>query len=647
MAKLRFCNKKMMAILSLLLFLLPLDAKTQEWGEVEPGGWLTIPPANYKTANAVVVFDRARVQVEILGNWRLYPKLTTRRHIRLKALTRAGVDEIGNYQITFHEKTTFSRFRAQTLCPDGSVVPVAEKDIFIKKDGDYRIWSFAFPALDSGCIAEIEYEIREEYFLTYYPWTFSGYLYVLESQFTLELGCYCQYTYQTTNVAPGRSTPSEGRAEGVTTTDQYPTYTWRLTNLPPIKEEPYMTCVDDYEAAVQVRLSGIGRTWEELTWLQMGKLYNEYVDKYTTLPRGFRETITGITKGLETNYDKSKAIYNYIVEHFETRQESYRRWTHHESLNGLWGKRFGTAWEKNILLAEMLRKAHVKCWPVLICTRDHARFDPTWKEFEQFSHVLVFVEVEQGGIYLDASSKYCVYGTLPPVCRVDAGLLIDGLNSELIRVVTNDPKSYRLDQTNIRLDSEGNAACSTSCMISGYLAADYGDRFQRTDPDKFITDVALPGLPNMSQKPTSTCLFDSLGRFNIEAQYSIPGYAQVVGSALVATAPDFMFEENPFKSEYRFTAVDFNYALTYHSIVTLIAEDSTTAVVPPKDVSFGIDGITYRRGSSLIGRSVRVETMLKITRQIYEIEEYPLVREMFRRVAETVSEPITWQPAGN
>jgi hypothetical protein len=623
------------------------DLQAQDWGDAGPGGWITIPPADYQAANSVVVFDRARVQVEIFEGWGVYPRLTTRRHIRFKALTRAGVDEIGNYQLAFHEKTEFTKFEAQTLCPDGSIIPVKKEDIHLKRDGDWQIRSLAFSSLDSGCIVEIRYEFSEDYFLTYFPWTFSSNLYTLESQFTLELGCDCQYIYQATNFPAGRSIPITSRAEGTSTSKQYPSYSWRLTNLPPIKNEPYMTCVDDHEVKIQVRLSGIGQPWKELTWEQMGKIYDESIENYVTLPRGFRETIAKITKGCETKYDKSKAIYDYIVKEFETRQDSYRRILHHKNLNGLWEKRYGTALEKNLLLVEMLRKAHIECWPVLICTRDHARFDPTWKEFEQFSHILVFAEVEQGGIYLDASSKYCVYGTLPPVCRVDAGLLIDGLNSELLRVVTNDPTSYRFDQTTIRLNSEGNAACSTSCMILGYLAADYGERFQRTAPDKFIAEVALPGLPKMAETPVSSCALDSLGRFNIQAQYSIPGYAQVVGSALVASAPDFMFGENVFKSEYRFTAVDFNYAFTYHSVVTLIAEDSTSVVEPPKDVSFNIDGITYIRESTKIGNSARVESVLKITRPVYGINEYPLVREMFRRVAETAAEPLTWQTTGS
>jgi hypothetical protein len=618
----------------------------QEWGDAGPGGWITAPPVDYLAANAVLMFDRATIKVDLSARTTA-PAMVTRRHIRLKALTRAGVDEIGNYNIYFSKDTKFSRFEAQTLCPDSSIVVVDKKDIFTKTDGDYLVRSFAFPSLDSGCMAEIRYEIEDRNIISFYPWTLSSNFYSLESQLTLDLMGKCQYTYRCTNMPPGHCRPLESVADGSKSAEPHSIYTWKLTDLPPIKSEPYMTCVEDYMSSVEISLSGFDRTWDEPTWEQMGKWYADYVDDYTTLPRDFRETLAKTTDGLETKYDKSKAIYNYVVGQFETRQSSYGRYTHHKNMYGLWEKRYGTAWEKNILLAEMLRKAGIKCWPVLICTRDHARFDPTYKSYSQFSHVLVFAEVEQGGIYLDASSKYCVYGTLPPVCRVDAGLLIDGLNSALTRVVTNDPKSYRLDQTTIRLDPQGNATCSTNCMILGYLASDYGDRFQRTDPDKYITDVALPGLPKPAVTPTSTCTLDSLGRFSIDAQYSIPGYAQVVGSALVATAPEFMFGENPFESEYRFTPVDFNFAFTYHSIVTLIAEDSAMKVVPPKDEAFNIDGVTYVRKCTSEGNSARVESLLKVSRPVFEIGEYPLVREMFHRVAETAAEPVTWQTTGN
>ncbi len=629
---------KLVALSVTLATSIPIVGMAQEWGEVTQGEWLQGAPVSYPAANAVVLFDRAEVMVAPYTGFRLT------RHIRFKVVNRAGVDELSRYEIVFHKKTDFTEMKAQTIRPDGTTIPVGDDGRFVKKDGNWRHYTFAFPSLDSGCIAEVTYARKESYYIWSYPWYFHNSLFTLESRFSMVTGGRFVYDYHPVNFPSGSTTPTVGTVPSPDTDANLTSYTWRLRNLPPIKEEPFMNCVENYRSALLLTLgsSRAPSKQTEITWDRMGKIFEDYVEEYLSLPRNFRKTIKKQTKGCKTKYDKAKALYSYVVNNFETQQNGYRRVRHHKNLNGLFKEHYGTAWEKNLLLLEMLRKARIDCWPVLICTRDHAKFDPTWKEFDQFSHALIFVEVEQGGIFLDASSKYSAFGTLPPVCRVDVGLLIDGFESELVNVITNEPKSYRLDQTELSLDVDGHATATTTCHMTGYLATEYGMRYESAEPSEFVTDELLPGLTSPPEITEQNCYLDSSGRFIVELQYRIPDYAESVGSSILGVVPVFMFEANPFESEDRFTPIDFNYPQTYHSVVNMKTEDTALLVVEPEAASFGLDGISYRRQGSVSGNQIRVESIINISKLVFGIDEYGAVREMFRRVSEAVAEPVVW-----
>ncbi|MFH1372598.1 MAG: DUF3857 domain-containing protein [bacterium] len=566
------------------------------------------------------------------------------RHVRMKALNRAGIDEIGEVSIPFPEKTGIEVFEAQTISPDGTISVVDEKDLRIKTIDDERFQVFAFPSMDSGSIVEYHYKFMHYQWPGYYRWYFNRHVYTLLSEFTMGLNYDCEYVYRPINLPPARQRPRTGQVEGAAEDSRIRCYTWTLTKLPPIKEEPFMTCVQDYQSAVYIQIKkmvGIFVTIKAIeSWDKMGSVFEDFVKDYLTLPRGFRETIRKLTRKCDTKYAKSKALYKYVVNSFETRQDRYSTYRWHKNMSGLWKERYGGAWEKNLLLLEMLRKAGIDSWPVLICPRDGTRFDPNWISFDQFSHMILFAEVEQGGIYLDASSRYCTYGTLPPQCRVDGGLLVDGEQSGLVRVVTNDPRSSRFDVTSIKIDSEGNATCSTTCKLTGYLASEYGWQYESMPPDDFLHKYIFGGLLPEVQELGHKCDFDSLGRFEVLASYRLDGFAAQQDDGLIAWAPNFLFGRNPFESFYRFFPIDFNYAFTYHGIVTLEAEDTSCAFILPADTAFRIDGIDFIRQCQVNGPQATIQYMIDVSRPVFAVGEYATVREMFDRVARVGNDPV-------
>jgi len=619
-----------------------------EYGEIAEAEWQIGPPADYPEANAVVIFDRVYRSMTI-PQGEFSPQLELRRHVRMKAFNKAGAEEIGNGSFGHSEKDHVSDLCAHTVTPDGQVFKVNDKDFLTRKAGSTTIVTFAFPQADSGCILEFTYKVWGGSYIRWETIPFSHEVYTLETEYVLEVPVGPQYQYRAHNLPAGTGNPVVEKLPG-TDMKAKKRFTWRVQNVLPVQDEPYMGFERDYVPAVSLVLSDLSRkaTVADAVeqWSTIGQLWETaVVDEYCSEPRDFKKRLREIVKGLKTDYDKSKALYSFAVSTIETRQDGFDDGFHHDNLAGLWREKFGTAGEKNLLLLAMLRSERIRAWPIMICTRDVAAFEPTWVDPLQFSHMIIFAEVEQGGIYLDATTKYNAYGTLPPVCRTDIGLLLDGDKSELVKVVTNDPPSSRIDLIVYWMDAEGNAACSTSALFTGYLCSNYGRRYETREANDFldrdILNVDAPGYRRGSFEAT----LDSLGRLRVMTGYAVEGAGRRLDDHLAVNCPATMFSRNPFESERRVFPVNFNHAFTYQAIARIVGPEGSTVSQLPPDTSFAYEGLLYERQSSSEGQAAQVHSKFTVSRPLFEVDEYMMVRLFFQRVESALGEQVVFTTA--
>lgn len=635
--------KKLFLFIFIYLLASVIPASGYEWGVVSDYEWNMAPPPDYPEANAVVIIDSCYLEF-LTDEWEYKLEIGTRRFVREKVLTKAGADEIGQVEIPFHKTERLENVKAHTLYPDGSVYEVSDEDFYTKEIEDWRYLSFTFPQLDSGVIIEYSYACFDDAFWGSSSWDFQSGIYTLESVYSLEVGGGFEYNYVCNNMPESKKVPVKQENYRARQSRKNTIYTWRLKNLMPVKREPFMSCINDYIASISFNLTKYkGHIWTTegvSSWKELGEAYERNLSAYGKKPRGFRKTVKDIVAGYATNYEKSQAIYSYVVNNIQTRQNKFTIRKSHDKLSELCEKKYGTSCEKNILLTEMLRQSGIDAWPVLIVTRDRGHINLEHLDINQFNHMLVFAEVEQGGIYLDATSKYCPYGVLPPVCRTNIGLIIDEDKSELIKIITAQPKSQRVEMTRISIDDRGKADFSTDSKFCGYLAADYGMRYEQNEPDDFIRDDYLENPDFLYNIGEYQCEMDSSNRFTVELNLSADNYAVRLDSTLSVDLPCFMFAENPFTDERRQFPVDFNYPFCYHSIVNIDLADSISSCTLPEDVIYVIDGASYKRQSRLTPFGATVERKFEIERPIYNVEEYPDVKEFFKVIADANREPL-------
>ncbi len=179
-----------------------------------------------------------------IGEMDVTPDLIiTRHHYRIKVLTQAGIEEVGDQQIRFHkERDKLKGFKAHTIAPDGTKYPVKGEAVFEKVIGDWREQTFAYPNVTVGSILECTYEKRSDRFTYLNPWYFQSDLYSLRSQFSVTLQPGFSYDVDYQNVPPQYRTAKEERTPNPDKTigviSMVNRYTWTVYDQPPIKDEP-------------------------------------------------------------------------------------------------------------------------------------------------------------------------------------------------------------------------------------------------------------------------------------------------------------------------------------------------------------------------------------------------------------------------
>ncbi|MDH4157609.1 MAG: DUF3857 and transglutaminase domain-containing protein [candidate division Zixibacteria bacterium] len=618
------------------------SAEDYKWGEVSDEEWQTGAPAEYPEANAVILFDRGEMTVT-----RDIIKIDY--HVRIKVLTRAGIEEVSEREIWYRpEYEKLKGLEAHTITPEGKKLKVDKKSIFEKESGNYKFLSFAFPSLDSGCIVEYKYQIRSDNFFYLKSWYFQNEIYTMKSEFSTCL--YPGFSYDVTYQA----IPSHLQSPNVEE-KPCPDYsfgvvlnmkimTWVLENQPPVKDEPYMSCVNDYRAAVRFQFDSyrLGNHWQEFrkNWVELGDLVVKDIDNYINNRGQIKELAEEVTAGLTTVREKSRAIYDYVCKEYRTSDEDWLWYFSNEKVSRLLAEKRGSAVEKNLLLAAMHHAADIPAWPVLISTRENSRFNPQYGSLRQFNYLITFAQFGNEWEFFDTSDRLSPYGLLPPSCLTDGGLLLEKGNSSLVRITIKPIMSERTDITRMFVAADGSAACSSYCCFAGYYGSDYGDRYEETPAEDFIDDYFVSALGVPTTVGGYTCEMDTLDQFVAQLAFTSDDLTRKLDNNVVVRPVSYGFRANPFKSEKRFFPVDFCYPFSYHNIVRIFTADTAAGCQLPKDTSFSYRGAIFKRHSSVEDSCITIDSELRVEQAQFSPSQYGSLRRFFDDVARCCEDEV-------
>ncbi len=626
----------------ILSLVISASISAQKFGKVDDAEWSISAPDDYPEASAVIIFDKQSIKVGLKN-------VKIERHVRIKVLRSTGIDEVGDQSIVYYQKhDKLKHLKAQTITPDGKKHKVEKDAIFEKTHNNWTTTSFSFPNVSEGVILEYRYTINKKYF-NLPTWYFQNDIYTLKSEITVSLSPGYAFDMLYRNVPsiyknPKIESKPDPKSGGYR---KLKNYIWEMDNLLPVKDEPYMCAVNDYRASLRFLL--ISYTYPDgdvfpivSSWQDQADDFEVYFDRYCNRDKEIKKLAEKITSGMTTQEEKSKAIFKYIKTNFKSSDDYNGTYFKQNKISDLLVEKVGTPEGKNILLVQMHRAVGIDSWPVLVSTRENGKFDPSYPDYRQFNYIIAFVQIGESWEFLDVADRNALYGILQPQCLTDGGFLIDGKNSQLVRMTIKPINSSRNDLTIMNIDTEGMAVCSTSSVMTGYYAAEMINQYDNTTSEKFIDKFIKKPVGKAVTLGEYICTPDQSSTFTVSGSFTSNELVRHLDENFVVKPVSFAFEKNPFKSKKRFFPIDFTYPFIYQNTVKINLDKTPKEIYLPKDVVNDIGKIRLSRTSTLDGSTIIITCTLEVVEPELKPSQYKHVKDLFEQLSLLDDEEISF-----
>jgi hypothetical protein len=595
-----------------------------------------------KDAEAVVLFDVAEAYLDMMGSIEL------EHHVRIKILKDKGLKaaDIHLRYHSFRNDENIKSLTAQTYNLDAAgnvVITKVEKKLVYEKpiNKRYSEQVFTFPEVKAGSIIEYKYThtnvgLSNWYFQQDMPVKYSRY----RVDFPEEIEFIC---------TPMCVLPVEQKAESK---GRRNVKTYTMSNIPALRDEPYITCDEDYLQRIETRPIAInvpGSPRQSLihTWPQIIRALVEDEDFGVQLKKDIPRTndLDEALKKVTDPYQKMVVIHNYVRRNME-----WNGYTSIWALNGVksaWKDKKGTNGEINLILVNLLKDAGLKASPLLVSTRENGRVSTSFASSGQFDKVLAYVTIGEKTYVLDATEKYTPANLIPYDVMYSEGLAIDKLDLEKFDPsnwgwkVLWDEKPCLKEMVIVlgKIDEEGMMKGNASITSYDYSRVRRMPTLKK-GKDKLIEEFFTATNPGAK--------VDSITIKNEDVD-SLPLIQDVQFRQPVNASGDYKYfsvnmftglEKNPFMVDNRFSDVFFGTKQDYQIVANITIPESYEFEALPKSVRMIMPdtSISITRRLASEGSVLSVRISLEFNKPYYTPDEYPDFKEFYKQLYALLNE---------
>jgi Domain of Unknown Function with PDB structure (DUF3857) len=624
-------------------------------------------------ANATYLYKNRKTYIKY--DQTLGFQLMTDVHERIKIYTQEGFD-YATYQIQLHksgsDEEKVSSLKANTYnLIDGKI-----EETKLGKDGIFKTevskysnqTKFTLPNIKSGSVIEYSYNIVSPFFWNVEDFVFQHDIPVKKIEATFETPEY--YNFKTNTKGYLTLNPKEeiksdritfinkerdggGGWSGVTNNvtrsnlDFLKTVTsFNLSDVPALKEEPYVNNINNYRSAIQYELSYtkfpdapmeyFSKTWENVVkTIYESSSFGDELNKTGYFEDDINALISSISDpmaraGLIFNFVKTKVKWNnYIGKYTDG------------GVRKAYKDQVGNVAEINLMLTAMLRHAGLNANPVLVSTRQNGiSLFPT---LDGYDYVISAIETDQGVILLDATSKYAMPNILPTRVLNWEGLIVRKDKSSAPINLYPDQHSRNTISVLVNLDKSGNIEGNYRSIKTNHDAMQYRESYIQADKDQFIENLEnkYKGMEISDfEVKNDMDLSEPVTEFY---KFTLNSQADVIGDKLYFSPLFFLkTTENPFKLENREFPVDFGYPseIAYRFMINLPEGYKIENMPQPAAFIMPEKLIEFKYNISGNEKNIQVTVTTKINTPIISSSYYDDLKEYFNKFIEKEAEQI-------
>lgn len=667
--------------LLLICFLFAINSQAQEkkfeFNKITPADFNAVSSSD-TSADAVVIADVGETHFDYgpKGFYIIFQR-KTRIHILKPGGTHFATVLIPLYK-NDRNKETVASFKGYTYnLVNGEVVKtkVRNEDMFLEEESEnWNQQKVAMPAVTANSVVEYEYTTHSEFLFNLQPWTFQDEIPVKWSEYTVKILEYFNFkklsqgyigfdvnetststqriiVYVESSIEPGLNQQREP-AHTDTYNPSVTEYHWVAKNVPALKPEPFITTVKDYLSGIEFELATVkmpGRLPENVmdTWETMNQklLENENFGRAVKKGNFISDKLPSILANCTTDVEKTKAIFDHV----KTRM----KWNGNNGiytsnpLRKVYDERTGSAAEINLMMIAILNEAGIKTDPVILSTRTHGRIPETVPVLAKFNYVVALAHIDTSSFFLDATSNYIPFNTLPERCLNGNGRVISKENYGPIQLLNAESK-YDFSQADFTMNADGSM--TGTCIISskGLSGNTRRNSYFNKNEKEFIKEFAdqhNTWIVNSFEKNN----LDTIEKPFIEKYLvEIPDGAQLAGDHMYLNVMAGMGEkDNPFKLEKRVYPVDFSCPMKESNFIRItIPEGWTVESLPkPSIISLPDNAGSFKFLMQQDKNIIQIISNLQINKTLFLPDDYEQLKEFFRLIVTKHAEQIVLKKA--
>ncbi|MEL7121625.1 MAG: DUF3857 domain-containing protein, partial [Bacteroidota bacterium] len=560
---------------------------------------------------------------------------------------------------------SISNLKAIIHNPDGSKFKLSNKDFFEEKvNENWKKTNFTFPNIQEGSVIEYTYKLHSKGVFTLPEWYFQHDIPTVWSEYNLGIPKLYQYVRlaqgnfdidesswekRNYNYRYDQSTGIGTRSANGTLSEDVLEYHIVKKDVPAMKEEAYITTMDDYLARVRFQLSGtefnqvykpVLKDWKATAEAVMEANYIGTQIKTARYSNALYKEIENKLNGITDPLQQLAVVYNYINTSIEW-DGSYSQGSS-EGLDKCFKVKKASSGELNLMVLAVLKRLNIEAYPLMVSTRGHGKMFELYPIMSQFNHTMAYAVVNGKGYIIDAGNVDRPIG-MPRVNALNGvAWMVNPKSPQWININPIEGTSVYL--ADFTINEEGELKGVIKEMFKGYSAVaqrsglDYSkcedqtkEAFAEAFPDSEIENVEIANLVEVT-KP-----------LKINCGLTLPEGAVSAGDK-VYLAPILMkaFSENPFKAKERLYPVDMSYPISERYILKLQLPEGFTVEQVPEDMSIALPGqdALFTYSVKVLDGFLQVSSYVKFKKTRYESETYAALKNFVDYVIEKQEEQI-------
>ncbi len=424
-------------------------------------------------------------------------------------------------------------------------------------------------------------------------------------------------------------------------------YTLNETNIPALKEEPYVNNINNYRAKINFEIAayrpknGIPKFYNT-TWKDVTKTIYENSNFGVQLNKKshFKDDLEDITTGVTSQIEKINIIYNFVKSKIKW-NEIFSIYTSNEGIKNAYRESVGNVAEINLTLVAMLREAGISASPILVSTRSHGI--PLFPTKEGYNYVIAGIEAQNEVILLDATEKYSKPNVLPLRDLNWEGRLIRENGSST--TISLYPKKYNVENIVLTasLDSDGSIFGLMKTSYNNLNALQYRENYASLEEEDLISelesqnnDIEIDRIRINNKTSIDKPIIELI-------KYSSKNQVDIIGNKIYISPLLFLTRsENPFKQEERLYPIDYGSAWKKSITVSIQIPEEYTVTSKPENFSLTLPGNlgTYLLKTEVIGNTIKVVSQTKINSAIIGPNYYKTLKDLYKQAIDKQLEKI-------